>query len=288
MRAGLAGLALMTMTAIPAHAQPLDLQALWDFSRPEVSEQRFRERLATARGDEALVLQTQIARTLGLRRRFDEARAQLTALQPQLATAGAEAQARWHLEWGRAHASATHDRARLTDADRLTAREAFRAAAAHARAAGLDGLAVDALHMLPFTTANPQEELLWTQQALDLALASTQPAARRWEAALRNNLGVTLNALGRHTEALAMLQAAVPAAERSGTPERVRIAHWMVARTLRDLGRVAEALALQQRLERENAEAGLPDPYVFEELAHLYRATGDTARAAHYDALSRR
>lgn len=288
MRALLAGLALMTMNSLPVQAQPLDLQALWDFNRPEVSEQRFRERLATASGDDALVLQTQIARTLGLRRRFDEARAHLSALQPQLAAAGAEAQARWHLEWGRAHASATHDPGTLTDTDRLTARAAFQAAAGHARAAGLDALAVDALHMQPLTTTDRQEELLWTQQALDLALASLQPAARRWEASLRNNLGVTLNAMGRHAEALAMLQAAVPAAERNGAPDRVRIAHWMVARTLRDLGRVAEALAIQQRLERENAAAGSPDPYVFEELAHLYRAAGDAARAAHYDALSRR
>ena len=71
-------------------------------------------------------------------------------------------------------------------------------------------------------------------------------------------------------------------------PERVRIAHWMVARTLRDLGRTAEALAIQQRLERENAKAGTPDPFVFEELAHLHRTAGDAARAAHYDALARR
>ena len=304
MRALLAGLALITMNAIPdpvnaqaqaqaqaqatAQAQALDLQALWDFKRPEVSEQRFRERLATAGGDDALVLQTQIARTLGLRRRFDEARQLLMTLQPQVGAAGAQAQARWHLEWGRTHASATHKAALLPEADRQTARESFQAAARHARAAGLDGLAVDALHMLPFTTANPQEELLWTQQALDLALASPQPEARRWEASLRNNMGVTLNAMGRHAEALAMLQAAVPAAERNGSPERVRIAHWMVARTLRDLGRTAEALAIQQRLERENAEAGTPDPYVFEELAHLHRTAGDAARAAHYDALARR
>ena len=44
----------------------LDLNALWDFGRPEVSEQRFRDALQSATGDQALILRTQIARTYGL------------------------------------------------------------------------------------------------------------------------------------------------------------------------------------------------------------------------------
>ena len=59
----------------------------------------------------------------------------------------------------------------------------------------------------------------------------------------------------------------------------------MVAWTLRALARDDEALAIQLRLERECAAAGAPDPYVFEELAALYRARGDAAQAAAYDAL---
>jgi tetratricopeptide (TPR) repeat protein len=288
MRRHAAGLLAAVLLTGPLAAATLDLQALWDFQRPEVSEQRFRDRLATASGDEALILQTQIARTLGLRRRFDDARAVLDPLRPQLAQAGAEAVVRWHLEWGRSWASATHRRETLPVADRQAARSAFRTAAERARAAGLDGLAVDALHMLPFTTADRDEDLAWTQQALDLALASSQPAAQRWEASLRHNLGITLNGLGRHEEALTMQRAAVVATERTGSPARVRIAHWMVARTLRLLQRHDEALAIQQRLERENAEAGTPDRYVFEELALLHHARGDATLAADYDARARR
>lgn len=273
----------------PAQTVP-DLATLWDFQQPALSEARFRQRLAAlpeATGDAALVLQTQIARTLGLRRRFDEARAVLAPLRPQLAGAGAEALVRWHLEWGRAHASATHDGAKLSDADRDRARQAYRAAADAARAAGLDSLAVDALHMLPFTTADEAQGLAWTQAALDLAMASAQPEARRWEASLRNNLGVSLNTLGRHDEALAMLQQAVTATAQLGSPGRLRIAHWMVAHTLRKLGRNDEALAMQQRLERENADAGAPDPYVFEELALLHRSRGDITLAEAYEARQR-
>ena len=58
----------------------------------------------------------------------------------------------------------------------------------------------------------------------------------------------------------------------------------MIARTLREQGKTQEAIAIQLRLEREWAAAGEPDPYVFEELEKLYRATGDAARADAYAA----
>jgi len=54
------GLALL-LTATSAMA--IDLRPLWDFSKPAVSEERFRAALATAQGDDALILKTQIART---------------------------------------------------------------------------------------------------------------------------------------------------------------------------------------------------------------------------------
>lgn len=275
------------MALVSASAAPLDLNALWDFNQPAVSAQRFRERLATASGDDALILQTQIARTEGLQRRFEAARALLRPLQPLLAQAGAEAVVRWHLEWGRSLASAVHDTAKLPPADIDAARSAFRTAAERARAAGLDGLAVDALHMLPFTTTDAAQGMQWTQDALDLALASTKPAARAWEASLLNNLGWSLSSLGRLDDALVKFQQSAAARERTGPPERARIAHWRVAHTLRSLKRHDEALAIQLRLERENAAAGTPDRYVFEELAQLYRALGDADRAAAYELKSR-
>lgn len=285
---GAAALAAAAAVA-PAAATPLDIRALWDFARPEVSEQRFRDRLAGATPDEALILQTQIARSYGLRKRLDDSRALLQSLRPQLDGASPEARVRWHLEWGRTWASAVHDRETLPEADRQTARSAFRTAADTARAAGLDALAVDALHMLPFTlgssTADRTQDLAWNHEALALALGSAQPDARRWEASLRHNLGITLNDLGRHEEALAMLQQALAALQAQAAPaSRQRIGHWMVANTLRRLGRIDEALAIQQRLEAENAADGTPDPYVFEELALLHRARGDAAQAEAYAA----
>ena len=39
----------------------IDLTPLWDFARPDVSEQRFRAALANATGDDALILRPPIA-----------------------------------------------------------------------------------------------------------------------------------------------------------------------------------------------------------------------------------
>ncbi len=52
--------------------------------------------------------------------------------------------------------------------------------------------------------------------------------------------------------------------------------------TLRAQGKFQEAIEIQLRLEREWEQAGEPDPYVFEELEQLYRATHDTVQADSY------
>jgi tetratricopeptide (TPR) repeat protein len=144
----------------------------------------------------------------------------------------------------------------------------------------LDGLSIDAIHMLAFVDTSPADQLKWAQSALAVVESSTQPAAKRWEASIRNNLGYALHQLNRYDEALIQFNAAVALREQGTNAEATRAAHWMVAWTLRALGRSDEAL----RLERECDDAGQPDPYVFEELEILYREKGDTGRAQHYQA----
>jgi hypothetical protein len=127
-------------------------------------------------------------------------------------------------------------------------------------------------------------QLEWDLKALDYMERSDQPAAKRWEASLRNNVGYAKHLLGEYDEALRQFHLSLAAHERAGRARNVRIAHWMIAWTYRAQRRFDEAIAVQLRLEREWAEAGEPDPYVFEELEHLYRATGDDARAEAYAA----
>lgn len=272
------------LCALSGPAMAIDLTPLWDFGNPALSEQRFRQALAQATGDDALILHTQIARTHGLRRDFDRARQVLQGIEAAIGAAGAEARVRYHLELGRTHASAAHDAARLTAQDKILARHHFGRALTFARESRLDALAIDAIHMFAFVDTTPAEQLQWGRTALEVVLGSTQPAARRWEASVRHNIGHALNQLGRHEEALAELLQAAALRERGTHAQATRVAHWMVARTLRSLQRADEALAIQLRLEQEGDAAGQPDPYVFEELEVLYRARGDVARAEQYRA----
>lgn len=260
----------------------IDLEPLWDFSNPDVSEQRFRTALAECAGDDALVLRTQIARTFGLRKDFGRARATLTEIEPQIPLAGAEVRARFALEFGRALCSATHPPESQTDASKELARARYETALAVAREARLDGLAVDAIHMLAFVDTAPADQLRWAETALAIVEASEQPAAKRWEASIRHNLGYALHQLGRLDEALTHFRRALLIRERGTNAEAIRTAHWMIAWTLRAMGRTNEALETQLRLEREGDLAGRPDPYVFEELEILYREKGDAARAERY------
>ena len=274
----------LMLLAMSSPVQALDLNTLWDFGNPALSEQRFRQALAQAQGDDALILHTQIARTHSLRKDFDAARSVLRQIEPAIRTAGPEARVRYHLEFGRTHASAAHDPKSLTPEAKAQGRHQFEAALGVARGARLDALAIDAIHMFAFIDTAPAEQLKWGQAALEVVLSSTQDSARRWEASVRNNIGVALGQLGRHEEALGQFHQALAIRERGTNAQATRVAHWMVARTLRSLQRHDDALAIQLGLEREFDAAGQPDPYVFEELEALYRATGDTAKAEHYRA----
>ena len=261
-------------------AMALNLASLWDFGQPALSEQRFVAALAGASADDALVLRTQIARTHGLRKDFGQARALLREIEPQMTGASVEARARWALELGRGYASATHDA--VSAEDQALARNAYEQALATAREGQLDGLAIDAIHMLAFVDTVPADQLKWAEAALAVVQASSQSAAKRWEGSIRNNIGYALHQLRRYDEALTQFQLAKSIRAQSGDLEALRVADWMVAWTLRALGRHDEALAIQLRLEHERDAAGMPSRYVFEELAHLYRAQGSVERAQHY------
>ena len=260
----------------------IDLTPLWDFNKPELSEQRFRAALEAAKGDDALILQTQIARTLGLRKDFAKAQSELAAIEPQIKTAGFEVRARFALELGRTYASASHSQGQLTEAAKAQARAAYTEALGIARLGKLDALAIDAIHMFAFIDKAPADQLKWAQEALAVSVASDQAAARRWEGSIRNNLGMALHGLRRFDEALVEFKQALAIREQGNNAVQIRVAHWMVAWTLRAMNRLDEAIAIQLRLEKEGAAANEPDPYVFEELEALYRAKGNEDRANHY------
>jgi len=205
-------------------------------------------------------------------------------VEPRLAKAGAEAKVRYWLELGRSWASATHEEAELTPEAKKSARDAYDRALAIAKAAKLDGLAVDTVHMYAFIDTSPEDGVKWADEGLRIVRASDQPDAKNWEASLRQNRGYALMQLNRYDEALADFKLTLAARERQGRPRGIRIAHWFIAKTLRLQGRLDDACDIQLRLEREWDAAGEPDPYVFEELEAIYKAQGNTERASHYAA----
>jgi tetratricopeptide (TPR) repeat protein len=137
-----------------------------------------------------------------------------------------------------------------------------------AESAGLDALHVDALHMVAIV-APPEEQHEINRRALEVARSSSDQRARDWDASLLNNIGMTHADAGEWEEALSTFQEALVACERIGDPGRIRIARWMVAWSLRNLGHRDEALEMQQALKRELESVGEEDPYVDEELALL-------------------
>lgn len=238
----------------------VDLSALWDFENAPASEARLRSAAESSDDPvERLVLLTQVARALGLQGRYDEAHTALDGVETAPHDA-AEVTVRLQLERGRLHRSAGAP---------AEAGSCFTTASDRAEEAGLDGLRVDALHMLALLPESPHEQAALTRKAIDVARGSGDESARRWEASLLNNLGMAQVDLGELDAALSTFQEALDARRRTGSVRDVQIARWMVGWALRLLGRTDEALTLQRALRAELDAAGEQDPYVDEELALL-------------------
>jgi tetratricopeptide (TPR) repeat protein len=264
------GAVLCATATMAAQATALDVDALWNYGDPAASEARFREALAGARGDDTLILRTQIARTLGLRKRFDDAERELDAVQAQAGQAGQEVAVRLALERGRWLRSSSRPAESVPF---------FKRAFEQAHAARLERLAADALHMVALAVPELDERIAWNRRTIDYARRASDPRAHSWEASALNNIGSDLRKAGRLGESLAAFREALAAYERKGQSDDIRFARWQVANVLRLQGRHDEALAQQLALERDAAAAHEPDPYVYDELALLHAAVGNADAA---------
>ena len=237
-----------------------DFDAWWDYDHPDVTEQRFREVLPLAEqaGDRGYLVEllTQIARTEGLQRRFAEAHATLDRAEGLLSDDLHRARVRYLLERGRVLNSSKH-------ADE--ARPLFLEAWELGRAAGEDYHAIDAAHMVAIVESGEQSTA-WNLKALALAEQTRDARAKTWLGTLYNNMGWTAHDQGEYEEALRLFEQALAAREVEGDVELIKAGRWCVARALRSLGRVEEALGMQEALLREYAGVGKTDGFVYEEL----------------------
>jgi tetratricopeptide (TPR) repeat protein len=248
-----------------------DFNDLWDYYDPAATEKKFRELLpkAKASGDEAYYLQlmTQIARSLSLQKKFEQAHQILDEVESQM-QGGDIVEVRYRLERGRTFNSAGEPERAVP---------LFKRAVQVSETIEADFYAVDAYHMLGIA-ASPEERLEWNLTAIAYAEKSSDERARNWLGSLYNNTGWTMFDEKRYKEALDLFQKALAHREQQGQEREIRVARWCVAKTLRVSGRVEEALAIQRELE----STGESDGFTEEEIAECLLALGEAEASKPY------
>jgi hypothetical protein len=166
-----------------------DFDALWDYSNPEQTENKFRQILLQFPEDEPDFheLLTQIARAQGLQRKFDKAHQTLDQVEKRVEGQASRARVRYLLERGRVFSSSGKPDA---------ARPFFEQARGLATKLSEDNYAVDAVHMLAIV-APPGSSRDLNLLAIRMAEASSQEKARNWLGSLYNNTGWSQEACRR-------------------------------------------------------------------------------------------
>ena len=257
-----------------------DFDSLWDYSAPDKTEIKFRELLLQF--PESLELLTQIARTQGLQRKVDEAHQTLNEVEKQLDENPSRAKVRYLLERGRVFNSSKQ-------VDK--AKPFFEQALDLAKKLGEDFYAVDAAHMLAIIADDPASSLSLNLIAIQMAEFSLEEKARNWLGSLYNNTGWSYHDAGEYESALVIFEKAESFFRVKGGVDKIRIAVWTVARCLRSLNRLDEALSKQLALHAEFESAGETDGFVFEEIGECLLALqrGEEAKsyfAKAYEVLS--
>jgi len=254
------------------------IDTLWDYDDPRATEVLFRELVPAAersgnRSYHAELL-TQLARTLSLQRKFDDAHRllddarQLIAEQPMPI-----AEIRYLLERGRTFNSSN---------EKVQAIALFKDAYKKALQSNEEFYAIDAAHMLG-VAEKPQEQLYWNIKAMDLAEKSVDAKARKWLGPLYNNIGWTYHDAKDYERALDLFKKSLAWRTEQEDEKGIFIAKWTIGRTYRTLDRIDEALAVQRELLDQIQREGLvPSGFVFEELAECLLIKNSRYEAKEY------
>lgn len=239
---------------------------LWNYSKPEETEKKFREILQEVKssGNRSayLQLQTQLARTQGLQMKFDEAHKILDEVEKELDKENIQlVRIRYLLERGRTFNSSKQKEKAL---------ELFHKAYELGLETGEDFFAIDAIHMIGIAD-NLDDGIKWNEIGIRLAENSKDERSKGWLGALYNNTGWNYHDKKEYLKALELFEKNVVwhTERKSGYPEI--IAKWCVARTYRSLDRIDEAIEIHNALLEEIKDRNLEqDGYIFEELGELH------------------
>ncbi len=246
-----------------------NITSLWNFQDPAASERSFRELLTKARDaddtDYTVQVLTQLARSRGLQREFDDAHKILDEAASALDDTCRVGRLRLSLERGRTFNSSGKKKEAFTQ---------FLRAFVQGHRMGEENLTVDAVHMLAIV-AEGDESVLWNELAIDLAERANDSNAKRWLGALYNNIGWSYHDRDDFEDALDAWTKAEAWHMEHGKIHTQRIAKWAVGRGLRSLGRHDEALAKQRALLEEYESTGDEEAgFTREEIAENLLALG--------------
>jgi tetratricopeptide (TPR) repeat protein len=254
-----------------------DFDKLWNYGKPEETEKQFRALLPAARAsgnsEYLLQVQTQIARTLGLRREFESSHNLLDEVEGKLSPETLVARIRYLWERGRTFNS---------DKKPETASPLFVEAFDLAKSTGQEYYAVDAAHMLGVSERD-DASLFWNEKEMQVAETAADERAKGWLGSLYNNTGWTYHDTRQYEKALELFEKGLLWRQARGNEKSTLIAKWTVARTLRSLERCDEALDRQLALQKEyKASECEPDGYVSEEIGECLLALGKKKEATRH------
>lgn len=253
-----------------------EFDKLWNYNDPAYTEFKFKEILSEIVAEENLSeylqLLTQLARTQSLQRKFEEAHNTLDTVAPKLSEEYSTEHVRYFLERGRTFNST---------GDKRNAEVCFRTALDIAQKLKQDFYSIDAIHMLA-VIATPLEAIQLNEEAILMAEDSEQELAKNWLGSLYNNLAWSYFDKKEFDKALSIFLRALKWREDKNQSYETFLAKWCVARTLRPLNRLEEALKIQLALFEELVESDKKDGYVYEELAELYLLLNDPVHKMYF------
>ncbi len=248
---------------------------MWNFGDPAGTEAKFREALEAGKAaddDEYVqIVTTQLARTQGMQRKFEEAHAILDTVEANLDGASAEVRMRYLLERGRAKNSG---------GDPKGSTKEFEAAWNLGQGANVDNLTADAGHMMAIALKG-DAALDWSKRTMAYCEASADERCKGWLGPLYNNTGWTLHDQGDFDGALELWQKSLTFREAQGDANTIFISRWTIARCYRSMGRLNDALTEQRQLHKDRAAAGDPGAgYIEEEIGECLLSLSQPAEAA--------
>jgi tetratricopeptide (TPR) repeat protein len=260
----------------------VDTELPWDVLRPaegEVELRAQRKKLTDSATDRVRTIEvlTQIARAQALQGKLVDADNTLTEAEKLFAAveesdSKLEAKLRILLERGRVLTL------RKTPSQ---ARNVFLEVWTMASEAAQPFHAIDAARMLSLIES-PKMRNAWTVRALELAESSKDPRVRRWRGGLYTALGWHFFELLQLPKALESFDKALACFRADGAKRQEIIARSSMAKVMRAMNRVPEALAIQEELLLELNRMSDKDGFVLEEIAECLHALKRTSEAEAY------